>query len=274
MDSISKQLISSVANTEVVGQALLTAVSGTWICPPGVTSVSVVVIAAGSNYVVHGGSLRYRNNIPVVPGNSYSYENPAPSSINALAWFISSFTVSARTGYGNAYNTGITQYGDGGGNGGVPGSNSYGQGGCGAGGYSGNGGVGGSSDNLPTPGNGGGGGGGGWSNGGGPSGYNGYNGGGGGGVGPYGAGSSGSAGAYKAYSSGPATGGGAGSSGAPGSSSGDGAGGLYGGGAGYLNAYSPSDGYPSKPMYGGYGCIRIIWPGNQRQFPSTRTADE
>jgi hypothetical protein len=27
-------------------------------------------------------------------------------------------------------------------------------------------------------------------------------------------------------------------------------------------------------MYGGPGCIRIIWPGNQRQFPSTRTANE
>jgi hypothetical protein len=48
-------------------------------------------------------------------------------------------------------------------------------------------------------------------------------------------------------------------------------GGLYGGGGGAVQ----------KPMSvsrtsgsGGNGAVRIIWPGNLRQFPSTRTADE
>ena len=270
MDSVSKQLISGTANSEVVGQVLLTAGSGSWICPPNVFSVSVVVIGAGSNYTVHGGSLRYKNNIPVIPGNSYSYQIPAPSSTEALAWFINEFTVSARTGWGNYQHSSIAQYGDGGGNGGGGGFGP-GIGGCGAGGYSGNGGG------PGAAGSGGAGAGGGnsaYNTGPGPGGVGGYNGGGGGGVGPYGIGSNGVPGTNSSYYSGPATGGGAGSSGAPGSSSGNGAGGNYGGGAGALNSYSVTDGYPEKPMYGGYGCIRIIWPGNKRQFPSTRTADE
>lgn len=270
MDSISKQLVSGTANSEVVGQVLLTAGSGSWICPPNVFSVSVVCIGAGSNYVSHGGSLRYKNNIPVIPGNSYPYSIPTPGDSlagNRQTWFISNITVSANTGYGN-YTGGLTQYGDGGGNGGV-GSSSYGVGGAGAGGYTGNGGG------PGAPGNGGGGGGGGNSSSGpGPGGIGGYNGGGGGGVSPFGAGASGTAGINKSYYTGPATGGQGGSSGGSGSSSGNGGGGSYGGGAGYYNAFNDNDGYPQKPMYGGPGCIRIIWPGNQRQFPSTRTANE
>ena len=39
--------------------------------------------------------------------------------------------------------------------------------------------------------------------------------------------------------------------------------GKYGGGRG-TNVYTSS----------GYGGVRIIWPGADRQFPSTRTADE
>jgi len=39
--------------------------------------------------------------------------------------------------------------------------------------------------------------------------------------------------------------------------------GKFGGGRG-TNVYSSS----------GYGGVRIIWPGADRQFPSTRTADE
>jgi hypothetical protein len=48
-----------------------------WTCPVGVTSVSVVVIGGGSGYEGlagangGGGGLAYKNNITVIPGNSY-----------------------------------------------------------------------------------------------------------------------------------------------------------------------------------------------------------
>ena len=44
-------------------------VSTTWTAPANVTAVSVVCIGAGFQA---GGALAYKNNIEVVPGNSYS----------------------------------------------------------------------------------------------------------------------------------------------------------------------------------------------------------
>lgn len=63
------------------GQQLLTADSGTWVCPAGVTSVSVVCIGRGGNGIAFGGNspagagggLCYRNNISVNPGQVYSF---------------------------------------------------------------------------------------------------------------------------------------------------------------------------------------------------------
>jgi hypothetical protein len=77
-----------------------------------------------------------------------------------------------------------------------------------------------------------------------------------------------------------------------------GAGGGGGGGSGILNSATASggtgslgDGTTLSPVYGGgtrgygstsssvggnigaNGVVRIIWPGNERQFPSTNTAD-
>lgn len=47
--------------------------------------------------------------------------------------------------------------------------------------------------------------------------------------------------------------------------------GDFGGGAGAFHNDNP----PTQPApIPGEGCIRIIWPGSSRQFPSTRTADE
>jgi hypothetical protein len=52
---------------------------------------------------------------------------------------------------------------------------------------------------------------------------------------------------------------------------------VYGGGGGGGNTWvGTSDGvrYPGLGNSGSSGAVRIIWPGNLRQFPSTRTADE
>lgn len=63
--------------------------------------------------------------------------------------------------------------------------------------------------------------------------------------------------------------GGSGGSGSPGEFPGGGGGG--GGGSG-MGSTVPGSGGPGGP--GGGGCLRIIWPGTSRYFPSTRTADE
>lgn len=64
---------------DIRGEAIFTS-SGTWVCPEGVTSVCFVVIAPGvsgtytgsSVTAGAGGALRYRNSMPVIPGQSYS----------------------------------------------------------------------------------------------------------------------------------------------------------------------------------------------------------
>ena len=58
-----------------------------WVCPEGVTSICCVIISAGqsctkvSTYFVggYGGSLRYQNDIPVVPGETYTIVVGGPS---------------------------------------------------------------------------------------------------------------------------------------------------------------------------------------------------
>lgn len=122
-----------------------------WVCPPGVTSVSVVCVGAGggggagwANYGGSGGGLGYKNNISVTPGQSYTVVVGTGGSRGANAgqssYFIDINTVAGRGGAGQASNTGTlgVSVGDGGGTGGS--STGWGGGG-GAGGYAGNGGA-------------------------------------------------------------------------------------------------------------------------------------
>lgn len=77
-------LVWSPASAAPAGEAILTA-SGSWQCPPGVTSVSVVCIGKGGNGLHKaladitstlwgggGGGLCYKNDIPVTPGQLYA----------------------------------------------------------------------------------------------------------------------------------------------------------------------------------------------------------
>lgn len=252
----------------------------TWTCPEGVYSVSAVCIGAGGTaassqfgavaaYAGGGGGLGYKNNIPVVPGQSYTIQvgrrgewiaNSYPLA-STNSWFMSATTVAGIAGGaagGSACRIGGSYIGDGGGNGGNGGSGaSGGAGGGGAGGYSGTGGAGGySGSSAGTNGSGGGGGGGAGYFGGDPLKNIGGNGGGTGlqGQGTNGVGGSGfttsgiSPNIYYYANNATAGSGGIGKS--------------YGGGG---NVYSG---------YGGDGAVRLIWPGDARQFPSTRTADE
>jgi len=114
-------------------------VSTTWTAPANVTAVSVVCIGAGFQA---GGALAYKNNIEVVPGNSYAVQVGAleASNANGNSYFINSSTVKAGGGYA-PYNHQWT--GDGGGEGGESYHPTLSQGSGGAGGYSGDGGDGG-----------------------------------------------------------------------------------------------------------------------------------
>lgn len=232
-----------------------------WVCPAGVTSVSVVVVgkggknwaASGPNGSVEmsgggGGGLAYKNEIAVVAGQSYTVV--INSTSGGQNYFINNSTVCATNGIdASGYTGGSGGYmvaGTGGGSGGKGGDSitytpqpiyRVNGGGGGAAGYSGNGGAGGqgSVDTAGSDGSGGGGGGGGTSASGGPAS--------GGGVGVLGQGASGTGGG--AYTAGGAGSGGSGT--------------TYGGGSGSGSA--------------GAGAIRIIWPGNTRQFPSTNTGN-
>lgn len=260
--------------------------SGTysWVAPTGVTSVSVVAVGPGSaldgsaDAGGAGGGLGYKNNITVIPGNSYTVVVGGYNTGTA-SYFNSTATVRGGAG-GTSGNPRIggTYTGDGGGNGGNGGSGTYPStvpyetgGGGGAGGYSGNGGAGAnanpsSSDSGSAGANGGGGGG--------ASGYDdrpglGYScSGGGGGVGllGYPDGSGGGAGGTGQGT--PANGtcglsgiaGKGGSSGANGGYNLSDSGGSYGGGGG-------------KFVTGSGGAVRIIWPGTTRSFPNTNTGN-
>ena len=231
----------------------------TWVAPAGVTKVSVVAVGGGScgAHGSAGGNLAYLNNYTVVPGNSYTVIAGSGTPGTKRSTFISTSVLTA----GNqnvsgccSRNVGTAYYL--GGNGGC-----YGGGG-GAGGYSGAGGNGGySGHHNGYAGTGGAGGGGAWSNLPLCGCINVQSGGGGGGVGLYGQGSSGSGGVSNSSVS---YGGGAGSGGSAGSNGYAycaGSGGYYGGGGGgnQCNYYGA----------GFNGAVRIVWPGNTRQFPST-----
>jgi len=259
----------------VAGQAEYTTPgSYSWTAPNGVTNVSVVCIGAGAAGVNSaggargggGGGLGWKNNIPVVPGNSYTVEVGAGTSSTGTAttagssYFISLATVA---GYGGTSTSGAaaTYVGDGGGNGGIGGvgASGYESGGGGAGGYSGAGGNGGWYPSpAATDGSGGGGGGGGYGN---------LTGGGGGGTGIYGEGTNGSAGASTTGSYG--TGGGGGSGGVDGNT---GASPVYGGNYGGGSYGRFGNGGTSV---GAGGAVRIIWGDGliSRSFPSTNTGD-
>ena len=219
-------------------QAYITTGTFSWVAPAGVTSVSVVTVGSGGTSQ-QGGALSYKNNITVIPANSYAVSIPVNSGGAGAtrSYFNATCVVSAGGG--------TVRTGDGGGNGGC------GAAGGGAGGYAGNGG------NENTAGLGGGGGGGnviicGCDAGGG----------GGGGVGILGQGSSGAAGTAPG---GGGKAGSGGSNGANGTLHAGGSGGAYGGGRG---AGIVSSGTPAV------GAVRIIWPGTTRTFPSTCTGDK
>jgi hypothetical protein len=277
-----------------------------WTAPAEVTSVSVVAIGGGGSPGVGtnsifgggggaGGGLGWKNDIPVVPGQTYTVvvgqggSSPSATSqtgVNGnsgtVSYFISTTTVAGFGGVGGVGTvssasvftaTGGSFVGDGGGvggNGGIPASSgvnatySVPGGGGGAGGYTGAGGNGGGGQ-LNTSGTDGSGGGGG----GGSPGVTGSItlSGGGGGTNPFGLGSSGvgsstspyDVGTQRTYS------GTGGSRGAPATAVLTATGGLYGAGSGAVTA----QGNRGAPPAGANGTVRIIWPGNLRQFPST-----
>jgi hypothetical protein len=271
-----------------------------WTAPVGVTSVSVVAVGGGASggcsvaqstgtnlYAGGGGGLGWKNNITVVPGNTYTvvvgaggpstappaeFGNPVQGELGGDSYFIDTSTVMG--GGGRNDNTFSTFIGDGGGRGGKgPLSDSgrdAGAGGGGAGGYSGDGGNGALnwSSGTQTAGAGGGGSGGEISWGGQYSGSSATAGHGGGGVGIYGEGANGA----KAVTSGVGQGGSGGANAPLGDrsiSDSFGKGGDYGGGGGMWGQIYGSSAFSGK---GGDGAVRIIW-GPDRAFPSTGTSD-
>ena len=265
-----------------------------WTAPPKVRSVSVVCIGGGASPLVTsssfpgggGGALVYANEMAVTPGQSYTVvvgsggasSGTSVDPISGEDGGLSSFsaggvTITAnggqRDGTGGTYSGG-----SGGANGGS--TDSSGAGGGGAAGYTGNGGAGGVGGSSSVGGTGGDGSGGG-SGGGGGSFAQTYTttqpgrASSGGGTGIFGQGSNGSggSGATSASGLGNATSAEGGSNG----TDGDLNGGLYGGGgrSGFLKT-DPSDLYIAGGSGGG-GAVRIIWPGNVRQFPSINTQE-
>lgn len=284
--------------TKTPGQSLYGTNTGTgtfqWTAPSGVDTVSVVAVGGGGGsaqagywgYAAGGGGgLGWKNNITVVPGQSYtvvvgaggSYSPNGAATIGSNSYFISTSTVA---GYGGGTSFGSTSgpnqntagggygggwVGDGGGAGGSGGS-SYGGGG--AAGYTGNGGNG--PNGAPQTGGGGAYAGGSYSST--------YGSGAGGGVGLYGKGSDGTGNynPWQGWSTSAYSGGGMGGSGGtmgqygenPYSGTGNygPSGGVYGGGGG-----GPGSSWPGG--YGGQGGVRIIW-GQNRSFPSSGTNDQ
>ena len=264
---------NQVTTTAPTGQAIFTTATAggsnyttgpvgfTWVCPAGVTSVSVVAVGAGGpSYGPQGphqgwmagggGALAYANNISVTPGATYylsvGYSFGATQSNHRTSKFGAGICEAQGGGSsldssGNNYAGGVI-YGTGG-RGGPGGNGTSGGGGGGAGGYAGGndtgGGFGfsnrGSNQTSATSGTGGAGGGGNARQDG-------------GGVGIFGQGSNGGAG------------GGAGSGGTNGG---------YGAGAGALGSTAPVGSQRS----GGGGVVRIVWPGTTRQFPSTNVGN-
>lgn len=276
-NSSNSEPSTSVTTDEVIGQALFNTTGTTnWTVPEGVYSLSMVAVGAGQSGTAgssgsaggggQGGSLAYTNNLSVTPGTVLSVTVPSGGSTTPASVSIgASIAVQARSGTGSSTQIGTAYYlGGAGGSALNDASTKASGGGGGAGGYAGVGGRGAylklniNYDTIPATAGAGGGGGGGIGS------YTLVGGGGGGGVGLYGQGSNGSAN------------GGGGSGGTNGSSytgSNGGAGGTYGGGGGGGSS-SIVNGGSRLAGAGIQGAVRIIWPGNQRYFPSTRTADE
>jgi hypothetical protein len=276
---MSTTLVSMRGYVAPPGQVqFTTATTSTWVVPVGVTKISIVCVGAGntggSSYTAGGGgALAYFNDVAVTPGETLNYRvgSFAGSTQVSQSSYLrrgASPLCEAGGGNGGDYELGsgpgaggVVIAGIGGsggqGGGGTGGSHMQRAGGGGAGGYSGAGGTGGramgSGFNVGQAGTGG-------AGGGGASGDTPTDvyGGGGGGVGIFGSGSSGNGGASSAAGG---LGGSSGNNGSGGSVGTAGAGGLYGAGAG-------------QGASGRTGAVRIIWPGNVRQFPSTRTANE
>ena len=266
------------------GQAEFTTTgSQSWVVPDGVRSISVVCVGGGegggTTHGGYGGNLRYKNTISVTPGetldilvgpggvgHSSTTTSRGGDGTDSSVKRSTTTLVLARGGHSAS-----TEVYDGGGTGGVGdvpyavtspyGTVNHGGGGGGAGGYSGNGG------NARSSGAGGGGGGGGRTT---ASAiysdindyYFGRPGSGGGGVGLQGQGASGAGSSTST-----------GKGGSGGSDAVLKVGGTYGGGAGggYTRVvYSPN----AAGGAGTQGAVRIIWPGDERLFPSTRTSDE
>jgi len=234
-------------STEPRGDTVITS-SQNFTVPAFVSKISVVAVSRGgaayySPYGASGGTLAWKNNISVSPGQvlqaavgcntSYLRRND-----NGGSYIIRACTGSAPVDLAVCGGNGAF----GGARGGAGGNMTYSGagGGGGAGGYNGVGGAGGTNGASSSPGTGGGGGGGGSY-----FGCSGYTGGAGGGVGLYGIGGNG-AGVATATAT-------CGSTGLPGSG---GAGSTYGGGSGG-NTCSNAGG----------GAIRIIW-GSGRAFPN------
>lgn len=283
-----KQNLWPTAGVTAGQQAYTTAGTYTWVAPAKVDSVSVVAVGAGGigyngpypecSTGGGGGELRYKNNITVVPGNSYTVVVGAATGCVSGSSTFNTNTVVANGGtVGKCKNNsapncrgrgGSGGTGDGGGNGGDAGQPLQGKsaGAGGAGGYSGAGGVGGTNFGAGAAGSGGGGGGSG-------AGYNttGYRPtGGSGGVGILGQGSSGAGGAASNGSV-RSQGGGGGSGGTSGTAA-TGAG-IYQSAAGNGGSYGGAGGSGRPGGSAGGGAVRIIWPGTTRQFPSTNTGD-
>lgn len=277
------------APSVVPGQAQFTS-PGTysWTAPYS-TNVSVVAIGGGgsgssgnSGSAGGGAGLGWKNDIPVVQGNTYTVVVGSGASGRTSrggggrggdSYFINTSTVrGGGGGAGPVSNSGTrstaaggTFTGDGGGNGGRSGYDQGNLGGCGgggAGGYSGTGGRGGQGANTSGQSGSGGAAGGGTG-----SRNSNWNGSWGGGTGIFGEGSNG-AGASSASRP---VGGGGGSGGEQGriSTSGSnrdltGSGARFGGGGAGPNQNRRSGD-------GGHGAVRIIWPSETRRFPSTGT---
>ncbi len=297
MDSVSRALLmtggeSGPAQGQIVYDGPTDGTASTsfsFVVPSGVTSVSVVCVTAGFNGNGAGGHLAYGNNITVTPGETLtavaSGGNRTEGSGRASSQLKRGGTVLVSSGTspsGANDNSGTNLSG-----GGVGGPNQGGNAGAGAAGYTGQGGAN-TTDQTGTAGSGGGGGSGGnrdnkvsysggytyfWANGAG----------GGGGVGLLGQGSNGAGGTFESGGGGGGSGGGSGGGGgssSPGGAAGNGGnGGLYGGGGGlggYSEIYIGDDyisGNSGANGIGARGAVRIIWPGNTRQFPSTNTGN-
>lgn len=268
--SIRNLLAAAGFDSSVKGQIqYITTGTHNWVCPAGVTSVSVVCVGrGGTGYDVvgdgttvpggGGGALAYVNNIAVTAGNSYQVVIPAANNslgfVNDPTTF-NGTTVRAGGGQnaqgsraGGAGGSVLNGTGGAGGAGGVADALGFGlsSGGGGAGGYAGAGGLGGryGAGGAGTTGGAGSGGAGGGGGGG--------NAGGGGGVGLLGQGASGAGGTSN-------------------NRGGNGSGGVDGGSLTSGGNYGGGGAFNTQP--GGGGACRIIWPGSTRQFPSTNTGD-